>query len=237
MRLIGCERKYVEKSMARTVNSVTLLGIIADEPVVREFSYNSKVANVTLVTHESTRNAQTGQWDDVPEWHRVVAWGHLADLMAKYVHKGSKLYVEGRLRTRSYTDSAGVKRKTTEIVASEVILSDSRKGRDQEGNVQTENFSAYPSPDANYFSGDNGTNSTFAQAEQSYGNNLKPVGFNEAFNSQAEPAFSKQQTQDTFDAPYAKANEPSHELASSGSAPVQGSPQVAQDESDDDLPF
>ena len=96
--------------MARTVNSVTLLGIIADEPVVREFSYNSKVANVTLVTHESTRNAQTGQWDDVPEWHRVVAWGHLADLMAKYVHKGSKLYVEGRLRTRSYTDSAGVKR-------------------------------------------------------------------------------------------------------------------------------
>ena len=67
MCLRGCERKYVEISMARTVNSVTLLGIIADEPVVREFSYNSKVANVTLVTHESTRNAQTGQWDDVPE--------------------------------------------------------------------------------------------------------------------------------------------------------------------------
>lgn len=114
--------------MARTVNRVTLLGYIADEPVIRPVGNDNKVANVTLVTNENTRNSQTGQWEEIPEWHRVVAWGRLADVIGNYVHKGSKLYVEGRLRTQSYTDNSGIKRKSTEIIASEIIFGDSRGG-------------------------------------------------------------------------------------------------------------
>ena len=129
--------------MARTVNRVTLLGYIADEPVIRTVGGDNKVANVTLVTNESTRNQQTGQWEEVPEWHRVVAWGRLADVIGNYVHKGSKLYVEGRLRTQSYTDNSGIKRKSTEIIASEVIFGDSRGGNS--GDYQGGNRGGYQS--------------------------------------------------------------------------------------------
>ena len=149
--------------MARTVNRVTLLGYIADEPVIRTVGGDNKVANVTLVTNESTRNQQTGQWEEVPEWHRGVAWGRLADVIGNYVHKGSKLYVEGRLRTQSYTDNSGIKRKSTEIIASEVIFGDSRGGNSgdyQGGNRggQNNNFGSFPQGGRGGFPNDTGNN-------------------------------------------------------------------------------
>lgn len=119
---------------ARTINRVTLFGYTADEPTIRTFGQNSKVANITVVTNESMRNTQTGQWEDVAEWHRVVAWGRLADVVANYVHKGQRLYVEGRLRTHSYTDNTGIKRRSTEIIANDLIFGDSRR---DSGSVQT----------------------------------------------------------------------------------------------------
>jgi single-strand DNA-binding protein len=92
------------------------------------------VVNLSLATSESWKDKQTGQPQERTEWHRVVFFNRLAEIVAQYVNKGSKLYIEGSLRTRSW-DQDGVKRYSTEIVASEMQMLDS-KGGDQQAPQQ-----------------------------------------------------------------------------------------------------
>ena len=103
-----------------------LIGYTADEPQIRNFP-NSKVANITVVTNESQKNNETGVYESVPEWHRVSLWYRNADVVEQYVHKGTQVYIEGKIRTRSYTDKTGVKRYSTEIVGDQIILLSSRR--------------------------------------------------------------------------------------------------------------
>lgn len=103
-----------------------LIGYTADEPQIRNFP-NSKVANITVVTNESQKNNETGVYETVPEWHRVSLWYRNADVVEQYVHKGTQVYIEGKIRTRSYTDKTGVKRYSTEIVGDQIILLSSRR--------------------------------------------------------------------------------------------------------------
>ena len=103
-----------------------LIGYTADEPQIRNFP-NSKVANITVVTNESQKNNETGVYEDVPEWHRVSLWFRNAEVVEQYVHKGTQVYIEGKIRTRSYTDKTGVKRYSTEIVGDQIILLSSRR--------------------------------------------------------------------------------------------------------------
>lgn len=98
-----------------------LIGYTADEPQIRNFP-NSKVANLTVVTNDRQKNNETGVYEDVPEWHRVSLWFRNADVVEQYVHKGTQVYIEGKIRTRSYTDKTGVKRYSTEIVGDQIIL-------------------------------------------------------------------------------------------------------------------
>lgn len=111
--------------MARSFNKVFLIGYTADEPVVRTFD-NGKVANLTVVTNESIRRADTGEYEEHPEWNRIVFWNHQANIVESYVHKGMRLFIEGKLRTRSYTDKQGIKRFTTEIISENMIMLDNR---------------------------------------------------------------------------------------------------------------
>lgn len=113
--------------MARSLNKVILIGYAADEPVVKTFDNGGKVANLTVVTNEFVRH-QDGTSEEIPEWNRIVFWNNTANVVDTYVHKGMRLYVEGKLRTRSYTDKNGVKRYTTEIYADNMIMLDSRNG-------------------------------------------------------------------------------------------------------------
>ena len=103
-----------------------LIGYTADVPQIRNFP-NSKVANITVVTNESQKNNETGVYESVPEWHRVSLWYRNADVVEQYVHKGTQVYIEGKIRTRSYTDKTGVKRYSTEIVGDQIILLSSRR--------------------------------------------------------------------------------------------------------------
>lgn len=107
-----------------------LIGYTADEPQIRNFP-NSKVANITVVTNESQKNNETGVYESVPEWHRVSLWYRNADVVEQYVHKGTQVYIEGKIRTRSYTDKTGVKRYSTEIVGDQIILLSSRRDYNQ----------------------------------------------------------------------------------------------------------
>lgn len=111
--------------MARSLNKVILIGYTADDPVIRTFDNGGKVANVTVVTNEFVRH-QDGTSEEIPEWNRIVFWNSTANIVETYVHKGMRLYVEGKLRTRSYTDKTGAKRYTTEIYADNMIMLDSR---------------------------------------------------------------------------------------------------------------
>lgn len=114
--------------MARGVNKVILVGNLGTEPETRYTPAGSAITNVSLATSESWSDKQTGEKVERTEWHRVVFFNKLAEIAGEYLKKGSKIYVEGSLKTRKWQDKSGVERYTTEIVASEMQMLDSRAG-------------------------------------------------------------------------------------------------------------
>jgi len=114
--------------MARGINKVILVGNLGKDPEVRFMANGQAVANVTIATSESWKDKNTGEQHEKTEWHRVVFWRRLAEIVGEYLKKGSKIYVEGKLQTRKWQDNQGQDRYTTEIVASEMQMLDSRGG-------------------------------------------------------------------------------------------------------------
>ena len=112
--------------MARGVNKVILVGNLGVAPEVRYTPSGTAVANVSVATSSSWRDKQSGEMVDKTEWHRVVFFGRLAEIVGEYLNKGSKIYLEGSLRTRKWQDKNGMDRYTTEIVASEMHMLDSK---------------------------------------------------------------------------------------------------------------
>ena len=110
---------------SRGVNKVILVGNVGNEPEVRYMPNGNAVANISVATSDSWKDKNTGDQHERTEWHRVVFFNRLAEIVEQYVKKGSKLYIEGRLQTRSW-EQDGVKRYTTEIVANEMQMLDSR---------------------------------------------------------------------------------------------------------------
>ena len=112
--------------MARGVNKVILIGNLGNDPEVRYTPNGNAVANVTLATSNAWRDKQTGEMQERTEWHRIVFFNRLAEIVNEYLHKGSKIYVEGSLRTRKWQDKSGIDRYTTEIIANEMQMLDNR---------------------------------------------------------------------------------------------------------------
>ncbi len=114
--------------MARGVNKVILIGNLGGDPEVRYMPNGGAVANITVATSEQWKDKQTGETQERTEWHRVVLYRRLAEIAGEYLRKGSKVYIEGRLQTRKWQDQNGNDRYTTEIVANEMQMLDSRGG-------------------------------------------------------------------------------------------------------------
>lgn len=112
--------------MARGVNKVILIGNLGSDPEVRYTPNGAPVANFSLATSESWNDRNTGERQERTEWHRLVLWSKLAEIAGQYLKKGAKIYVEGRLQTRSWDDQSGQKRYTTEIVVNDMQMLDSR---------------------------------------------------------------------------------------------------------------
>ncbi len=112
--------------MARGVNKVILIGNLGNDPEVRYAPNGSAIANITLATSETWRDKTSGELQDRTEWHRVVFFNRLAEIVGEYLRKGSKIYIEGSLRTRKWQDKTGADRYTTEIIANEMHMLDSR---------------------------------------------------------------------------------------------------------------
>lgn len=101
---------------SRGVNKVILVGNLGQDPEVRYLPNGGAVASITLATSESWRDKATGEMKEQTEWHRVVLFGKLAEVASEYLRKGSQVYIEGRLRTRKWTDQSGVEKYTTEVL-------------------------------------------------------------------------------------------------------------------------
>ncbi len=116
--------------MARGVNKVILIGNLGGDPEVKYMPSGGAVTNINIATSESWKDKATGEKQERTEWHRVVFFNKLAEIVGEYLKKGSKVYVEGALRTRKWEDKDGVERYTTEIVARDMQMLDSRGGGD-----------------------------------------------------------------------------------------------------------
>ena len=114
--------------MARGINKVILVGNVGVDPDVRHMPNGNAVTTLSVATSETWKDKNTGDKQERTEWHRVVFFNRLGEIAGEYVRKGSKLYVEGSLRTRKWQDAQGQDRYTTEIIASELQLLDSRSG-------------------------------------------------------------------------------------------------------------
>lgn len=112
--------------MARGVNKVILIGNLGRDPEVRYMPNGQAVANVTIATSEAWKDKNTGEQQERTEWHRVVFFRRLAEIAGEYLKKGSKVYIEGKLQTRKWQDQQGQDRYTTEIVANEMQMLDSK---------------------------------------------------------------------------------------------------------------
>ena len=123
--------------MARGINKVILIGNLGQDPETRYMPSGGAVTNLTIATSETWKDKQTGQPQERTEWHRVVFFNRLAEIAGEYLKKGSKVYIEGALRTRKWQDkSTGADRYTTEIVANEMQMLDSRGGGEGMGGGQ-----------------------------------------------------------------------------------------------------
>lgn len=108
--------------MAGSVNKVILIGNLGKDPEVRYLEGGTAVANFTLATSETYKDRNTGEKKSITDWHNIVVWRSLAELVEKYLKKGSKIYVEGKLKTRSWKDQEGNTRYTTEVVADNLTM-------------------------------------------------------------------------------------------------------------------
>jgi single-strand DNA-binding protein len=222
--------------MARGINKVILVGNLGQDPEVRYMPNGSAVANITLATSDSYKDKNTGQMVDKTEWHRVVFFGKLAEVVGEYCRKGQQVYVEGKLQTRKWTDQQGQDKYTTEVVVDQFggqmqMLGGRGEGQGAQGGYnpnqgqgnfggQAQSYSA-PQQQQQY----NAPQQQQQQPQQSYANQ---GGYNQQQSHQQAPSAP----QGGF--------APQHSAPKGGFAPQQGgsnNPMEPSIDFDDDIPF
>ena len=129
--------------MSIGINKVIPVGNLGNNPEMKYLPSGDAVCNLSVATSESWKDKQTGQQQERTEWHRVVVFKRLAEICGEYLTKGSKVYIEGQLRTRKWQDQQGNDRYSTEIVASEMQMLDSRQ---QQSTAPAQAPQASPAP-------------------------------------------------------------------------------------------
>ncbi|MCD6056105.1 MAG: single-stranded DNA-binding protein [Gammaproteobacteria bacterium] len=129
---------------SRGINKVILVGNLGADPEVRYMPSGDAVASLSVATSESWKDKATGEAQERTEWHRVVLFKRLGEIAGEYLRKGSKVYIEGKLRTRKWQDQSGQDRYTTEIVADQMQMLDSRTAGPGASNISSAPGSAKP---------------------------------------------------------------------------------------------
>lgn len=131
--------------MSRGINKAILIGNLGNDPDIRYTKSGSSVANISLATTETWRDKDSGEQTERTEWHRIVFFGRLAEIVGQYLKKGSQIYVEGKLQTRKWQDKDGNDRYTTEIVANEMQMLGGRNDTDSKPSKPSD-----PAPDNDF---------------------------------------------------------------------------------------
>lgn len=136
--------------MARGVNKAIIVGNLGNDPDMRYTAGGAAVANISVATAESWRDKESGEQQERTEWHRVVAFGRLAEIIGEYLRKGSQVYIEGRIQTRKWQDKDGQDRWSTEIVANELQMLGGKSGAsaNYESAPQSQPQQSAPAPQA-----------------------------------------------------------------------------------------
>lgn len=169
----------------RGVNKVIIVGNLGNDPEHKTFPNGGSVTNISVATSEQWTDKQTGEKKEATEWHRIVLFNRLGEIAAQYLRKGSKVYIEGSLRTRKWQDQNGQDRYTTEIRADQMQMLDSA------GASNTGGYQAPAQNNANNFQGSQNTNQVgFAgnQGAQTYQNQGGQNSFANTANTAPQPA-------------------------------------------------
>ena len=208
----------------RGVNKVIIIGNLGADPEARQFSNGGSVTNISVATSEQWTDKQSGEKKEATEWHRISLFNRLGEIAAQYLRKGSKVYIEGSLRTRKYQDPNGQDRYITEIRAEQMQMLDGSTGGGGQGD--------------NSFGGQNSNQGYGNQGGQSNQNNFGQQANNQQGGyNQAGGAASQGNTQNSFNN---NQNTPaqSNQFNSPTQAPAQSKPTAMPDGPvDDDIPF
>lgn len=182
----------------RGVNKVILVGTLGRDPESKTFPNGGSVCNFSIATSESWVDKNTGERKEQTEWHRIVLNNKLGEIAQQYLRKGSKVYIEGSLRTRQWTDQNGQERYSTEIRGDQMQMLDSRPSQ-QDGGWNQQGNSGFDAPrfSNNAPQGGGYNNNNQAQPQGGYGGN--PSGYNQA--PQSAPAAPRQQPVNTSNEP------------------------------------
>jgi single-strand DNA-binding protein len=140
--------------MARSVNKVILIGNLGKDPEVRHLESGAVVANFSLATSESYKDRNTGELITNTDWHNIVLWRGLAEIAEKYAKKGDKIYIEGKLKSRSYQDQDGVTKYITEVLGDNLVLLGKQEGSNNSNSNDT-SATAPAKPSVNEMTGEN----------------------------------------------------------------------------------
>lgn len=138
--------------MSGSVNKVILIGNLGKDPEIRHFENGGVLASFPIATSESYTDRQTGEKKENTDWHDIVLWRGLAEVAEKYLHKGTKIYVEGKLKKRSYQDREGNTRYVTEVVGEEMTILSRPDNEPKTNNPYPSNPISTPSSDTAGFS-------------------------------------------------------------------------------------
>lgn len=209
--------------MSRGVNKVILLGNLGQDPEIRYTQNQKQVANVSIATSEQWTDRQTGQRQERTEWHRVVFFDRLAEIVGQYLKKGSKVYIEGKLQTRKWQNQQGIDQYSTEIVANEMQMLDSRGGGQNYGNAGQQAPGGYQQPQQ-------------APQPQAYAAPA-PAPVPQAQQPYAAPAPQAQPQAYAAPAPAAQTQQPPAPAPTPAPQQPQQAAGQAFNEFDDDIPF
>ena len=211
----------------RGVNKVIIIGNLGADPEARQFSNGGSVTNISVATSEQWTDKQSGEKREATEWHRISLFNRLGEIAAQYLRKGSKVYIEGSLRTRKYQDPNGQDRYITEIRAEQMQMLDGATGGSGDGGGQNQPQGVYgnqTSASQNPY-GNQGSNQSAPRDNYNQGGN--PSAQQSSYNQGGNPnAFNNQNpsAQNQFNKP--------------AQAPAQSKPTAMPDGPvDDDIPF
>ena len=218
----------------RGVNKVIIIGNLGADPEARQFSNGGSVTNISVATSEQWTDKQSGEKREATEWHRISLFNRLGEIAAQYLRKGSKVYIEGSLRTRKYQDPNGQDRYITEIRAEQMQMLDGATGGSSEGGFGSNNQGGqsnqggYGNQSGGGFSGQN--------SNQNYGNQGSSFGQQGGNPSAQQSSYNQGGNPNAFNNQNAPAQQ--NQFSKPAQAPAQSKPTAMPDGPvDDDIPF